>query len=239
MKDEFAILEDKISLEESIPVVIDNHDKSEEEEKVEETEKKEEKIFVRPRFVKEELNITKKVLVVVMNSEDWMQSQIMMKFYNDSLRPHISDITWLERPSAGLDILDVMKKISDLPSPYQFYMIVPSSTLVISRSLLSLLEPLSSSREVFLGEDVGEGVCSVHSGLLLSHNLVMKMKDNMDWCYRNKVAYDQSLNLQNCIFNSAMAKCSSNTYKSTQYTSQLASLDGIVSGTFYPLFNPE
>ena len=71
-----------------------------------------------------------------------------------------------------------------------------------------MTESLVSTRDVYMGQ-VAEGeaeqdtVCQLQSGLLLSANIIRDTLANMDWCYRNKISYDQSLNLQNCVFHSS------------------------------------
>ena len=111
----------------------------------------------------------------------------MKKFYNDTLHPHITEVTWLEREEGvNLEILDVVKKIGGEAglSGYQFYLILPSSALVISRNLRSLVNSLLLTKETFMGLEGEEGVCLVKSGVLLSSHIIKGMNVNMDWCHR-------------------------------------------------------
>ena len=79
---------------------------------------------------------------------------------------------------------------------------------MVARSLARLTASLVSTRGVYMGqvseaEADHETVCQLQSGLLLSANIIRDSLANMDWCYRNKISYDQSLNLQNCVFHSS------------------------------------
>ena len=69
-----------------------------------------------------------------------------------------------------------------------------------------MTEAMVSTRDVYMGQ-VREGdqetVCQLQSGLLISQTIIRASLANMDWCYRNKISYDQSLNLQNCVFHSS------------------------------------
>ena len=60
------------------------------------------------------------------------------------------------------------------------------------------------------------------------------MLKEMDWCYRNKIVYDQSSNLQNCVLHSSRAKCQDTNdnlpYSAIKYSSQLSSFDNVISG---------
>ena len=82
---------------------------------------------------------------------------------------------------------------------YQFYFIVSDSSLVNSRNLKKLTDPLQSVHKTYIGEVGGtesDDVCQYERGVLLSHHLVTDMADNMDWCYRS-----QSLS---CLYNIMM-----------------------------------
>lgn len=60
----------------------------------------------------EELNITKKLLVVVLSESDWSGDLKMMKYYNITLQPHLTEVTFLDKPPSGkTDILDVLKHV--------------------------------------------------------------------------------------------------------------------------------
>ena len=79
---------------------------------------------------------------------------------------------------------------------------------MVARSLARMTNSLVITRDVYMGqgseaEADHETVCQLQSGLLLSHNIIRDTLANMDWCYRNKISYDQSLNLQNCVFHSS------------------------------------
>ena len=69
-----------------------------------------------------------------------------------------------------------------------------------------MTESMLSTRDVYMGQ-VKEGdqetVCQLQSGLLISQTIIRASLADMDWCYRNKISYDQSLNLQNCVFHSS------------------------------------
>ena len=69
-----------------------------------------------------------------------------------------------------------------------------------------MTESMVSTRDVYMGQ-VREGdqetVCQLQSGLLISQTIIRASLADMDWCYRNKISYDQSLNLQNCVFHSS------------------------------------
>jgi len=216
---------------------ISESDKTKQDDNKGESEKKEDKIFVRPRFVKEELNITKKLLVVIVAESDWNGDATMKKYYNDTLHPHITDIAYLDKsPAEKTDLLDIVKKLSDTHlAGYQFYYIVPDTALVISRNLRRMVDPLLTVETMYMGEMTeAEEVCQYQSGLLISHHLIKGMNKNMDWCYRNKIGYDQSLNLQNCIFHSTKVKCSSyslggNIYQTKQHSPQLTSFDDVIT----------
>jgi len=216
---------------------IHETDKTNKDDTKKEPEKKEDKIFVRPRFVKEELNITKKLLVVIVAESDWSGDASMKKYYNDTLHPHITDIAYLDKsPTEKTDLLDIVKKLSDTHlAGYQFYYIVPDSALVLSRNLRKMVDPLSTMETLYMGEMTEvEEVCQYQSGLLISHHLIKGMNSNMDWCYRNNIGYDQSLNLQNCIFHSTKVKCTSYTlgsdlYQTQQYSPQLTNFDDVIT----------
>ena len=135
-----TIFEESVPVLEEIRNVVEiednDHPKAEGSKVSKDEPKKEEdpkeKIFVRPRFVKvrfsvitidinctlyniflqEELNITKKLLIVVLPESDWSEDLKMKKYYNMTLQPHLTEVTYLEKSSSGkTDILEVLKHI--------------------------------------------------------------------------------------------------------------------------------
>ena len=62
------------------------------------------------------MNITRKLLVVVLPESSWAEDVAMKKFYNLTLQPHISDVTFMEKPASGkTDILDIVKRLVRQP----------------------------------------------------------------------------------------------------------------------------
>jgi len=247
-KDEAINFEDSIPIAAEIRNVVEivdsghpNAEVSKEESKKEEDSK--EKIFVRPRFVKEELNITKKLLVVVLAESDWSGDLQMKKYYNMTLQPHLTEVTFLDKSTSGkTDILEVLKHIGESHlSGYQLYLIIPNTALVVARSLARMTEAMVSTRDVYMGQ-VREGdqetVCQLQSGLLISQTIIRASLANMDWCYRNKISYDQSLNLQNCVFHSSKVKCGNSEgsvpYSSVQYKPELSGYQAAMSVSNIP-----
>jgi len=199
-----------------------------------ETQKKDEKNFVRPRFVKEELNITRRLLVVIFPESHWSGNEpSLRKYINSTLHPYSNDIAYIEKPESGrTDILDIIKQLGSTQlSNYQLYYLLPDTGLVIARNLKKLTDSITSDL-TYSGLKSAQDTCQLDSGILISHILVKSMLKEMDWCYRNKISYDQSSNLQNCVLHSSKAKCQ-DTFDNLPYSavkySQLSSFEGVVS----------
>merc|ERR1719244_2037384 len=54
---------------------------------------------------------------------------------------------------------------------------------------------------------------------MLSKEVIKQMMSSMEWCTRNMVSYDQSQNLQNCVFFATKAKCQ-DPYQESPYNAQ-------------------
>lgn len=203
-----------------------------------ESQKKEDKNFVRPRFVKEELNITRRLLVVIIPESDWTENdQNIKKYINSTLQPYSNDIAYIEKPKSGrTDILDIIKQLGTSHlSNYGLYYLIPDTALVIARNLKKLTDPIITSDLTYSGlkSGAGQDICQLDSGILISQILVKSMVEEMDWCYRNKIGYDQSSNLQNCVLHSSKAKCQDTfdnfPYSAIKYSSQLSSFENVIS----------
>ena len=208
---------------------------------IRETENKnqeKEKTFVRPRFVKDELNITKRLLVVVLSDGEHLKDKDNL--FNLTLQPYVSDITYLENnvkkteesPKESLDrsnqneeslpnILDIVKEISSkYLAQYQLFYIIPSSSALHGKNVAEFTSSLSSSDLVYTGmKSPITGACDIQAGIMLSKEVIKQMMSSMEWCTRNMVSYDQSQNLQNCVFFATKAKCQ-DPYQESPYNAQ-------------------
>jgi hypothetical protein len=195
---------------------------SEEEKKKPEKEKS----FVRPRFVKDELNITKRLLVVVITEGENLKYQ--ENLFNLTLQPYVNDIIYFgnnskkgeKTPKENFpDILDVIKEISSqYLTQYQLFYIIPSSAAIHGKNLKDLTDSLSASDLVYAGlRSPTTGTCDLEAGILLSREVVRQAMSQMDWCARNRVSYDQSLNLAHCVLYASKAKCQESPYKAEKY----------------------
>ena len=112
--------------------------------------------------------------------------------------------------NSGLpDILEILRQISTQHiNHYQLFYIIPSSAAIHAKNLKHFTDPLSPSDLVFAGKKSSlTGTCDLQAGVLLSRNLIKQVMNQMEWCLRNKVSYDQSQNLENCIFHATKVKC--------------------------------
>jgi len=197
-----------------------------------------EKTFVRPRFVKDELNITKRLLVVVTTEGRHIKNQ--ENLFNWTLQPYVSDIVYLgstskedeKSPKESVpDILDTLTEISSHHlSQYQLFYIIPSSAALHGRNIKKFTDPLSASDLVYAGEKNSlTGTCDLEAGILLSRDLIKQVMTQMEWCARNRVSYDQAQNLQNCVFHATQVKCQDPfeefTYNAKEYMLSKTSFD--------------
>jgi len=199
-----------------------------------------EKSFVRPRFVKDELNITKRILVVVLSEENNLKNQ--ENLFNWTLQSYVSNVIYLNNNSQGeklnqdrgqLDILEVVRQISvQHLNSYQLFYIIPGSSAIHARNLKHFTDPLKTSDFVYSGQkSTSTGTCSLDSGILLSRHLIEQVMNQMEWCLRNRVRYDQSQNLQNCIVHATKEKCH-DPYQETTYNAEK------YNPSFTPFENP-
>jgi len=218
-------------LESDLPSIINEKDKKNQD-------KEKEKTFVRPRFVKDELNITKRLLVVVLSEGDHLKDKDNL--FNLTLQPYVSDITYLGNnakedgePSKGSlakrdqdeeslpNILDIVKEISaQYLAQYQLFYIIPSSSAVHGKNVAEFTSSLTPSDLVYTGmRSPITGACDIQAGILLSKEVIKQMMGSMEWCSRNMISYDQSQNLQNCVFFATKAKCQ-DPYQESPYNAQ-------------------
>jgi len=175
-----------------------------------------EKVFVRPRFVKDELNISKRLLMVVLADQGGNNIQ-QENLFNWTLQPYINDVIFIgnqtkldsKTSSGSADILDVLKHVSShYLNQFQLFYIVPGSVAVHGENIKKYTDALSASDFIYAGKKSSmAGTCRLETGVILSQRLIRKVLEHMDWCNRNKVSYDQSQNLQNCILHSASVTC--------------------------------
>ena len=213
-------------LESDLPSIINEKDKKNQD-------KEKEKTFVRPRFVKDELNITKRLLVVVLSEGDHLKDKDNL--FNLTLQPYVSDIIYLgnnakedgEPSKESLDeeslpnILDIVKEISaQYLAQYQLFYIIPSSSAVHGKNVAEFTSSLTPSDLVYTGmRSPITGACDIQAGILLSKEVIKQMMGSMEWCSRNMISYDQSQNLQNCVFFGTKAKCQ-DPYQESPYNAQ-------------------
>eukprot|EP00092_Neocalanus_flemingeri_P016071 GFUD01017395.1.p1 GENE.GFUD01017395.1~~GFUD01017395.1.p1 ORF type:complete len:741 (-),score=176.09 GFUD01017395.1:98-2320(-) len=208
-----------------------------------------EKTFVRPRFVKDELNITKRLLVAILADNENQRNQ--ENLFNWTLQSYVSDIIYFGNfshgdelsPNVGLpDILDILRQISTHHlHHYQLFYIIPSSAAIHAKNIKHFTNPLSPSDLIYAGQKSSlTGTCDLQAGILLSRTLLQQVMDQMEWCLRNKVSYDQSQNLQNCIFHTTKVKCQDPfeqfPYQAQKYNPSFTHFDDAL--LFYGATNP-
>ena len=63
--------------------------------------------------LQEELNITRRLLVVIFPESHWSGNEpSLRKYINSTLHPYSNDIAYIEKPESGrTDILDIIKQL--------------------------------------------------------------------------------------------------------------------------------
>ena len=103
---------------------------------------------------------------------------------------------------------------------YQLFYIIPSSSALHGKNVAEFTSSLTSSDLVYTGmRSPNTGACDIQAGILLSKEVIKQMMSSMEWCTRNMVSYDQSQNLQNCVFFATKAKCQ-DLYQESPYNAQ-------------------
>ena len=163
---------------------------------------------VRPRFVREEMNLTRRVLVAVWGGAP---SQSYEALYNSSVElsgsAELGEVVFLPATNP----LDLLEQLEPRLVNYQLLLLLPHTTVPRAAVVASLTSQVaaSASGQVYRGVEVAGagGRCDLHSGLLLGSALVRAGLAELAWCRRNSPAWDSALALHTCL-GRAGAQCS-------------------------------
>ena len=160
--------------------------------------------------------------------------------FNWTLQSYVSDIVYFGNNSkeeesgtkAGPpDILDILKQISTHHlTQYQLFFIIPSTSALHGKNIKQFTDPLSPSDLVYAGQKSSlTDTCDLQAGIILSRELIKQVMTKMEWCARNRVSYDQSQSLENCVFHATKVKChdpfEESPYKAQKYESSSTPFD--------------
>jgi len=206
-------------------------------EVLEDGEGEEEKTFTRPRFVQDELKMSKRLLIAVLSDKKLQKLQELA--FNTTLARFSGDVVYFgnftaEEQKVGKRVavgeagrhllLQVVRHLAEkLASEYHLFFIVPSSSFIHGRNLERFLNTIDQLQPTYIGQKTGLGSsCGLKAGILLSKPLLLKAKSHMDWCFRNANSHSPSQNLEGCLSHSASIQCSSSSpsslYISQQFT---------------------
>lgn len=203
-------------------MVVDTESQSKKQKEGEEVK------FVRPRFVKDELNITKRILVAVMEDSSGKRSLrenflLQENVYNWTMEKYVSDTFFFtnftkeeaaQHPSkvrlAKNSVLEVIREITVTHlDQYHLFYIIPSTAVINGRNLKQYIDNIDPFEQVYVGIISGlvSSRCSLQSGVLLSRLVLTEVAKHLDWCFRNSLSHDESQNLDTCISYAAKLKC--------------------------------
>jgi len=211
-----------------IPIIKEETNAKESKDSDQKKEDAKETKFVRPRFVKDELNISKSILVAVIKDKEGKTSLTdhfltKQNVYNYTLDHFVSDTLFFGNFTQGEasansarvrlsknSVLEALKEICrTYLDHYQLFYLVPSTAVINGRNLKKYTDTLDPFQQIYTGRSSGlaGSHCSLESGILLSRAVLKEVGREVEWCLRNAHSYDDSENLDTCISYSAKFKC--------------------------------
>ncbi|KAG8229514.1 hypothetical protein J437_LFUL004920 [Ladona fulva] len=189
--------------------------------------------LLRPRYYSTELGIREKLFVGVLTSKQNIHSRAVainktvsdtvnkIMFFIDSPGPQklnismpgilgFSDTRKILKPFHAIKYI-----LDNLLDEFDFFYLVNDRTYIKARKLLSIVEKISVSKEVHMGDgrDSNQSpFCSLNAGLLLSHSVMEKIRGGLDWCVKNAFSDSDDDNVGRCILHSSGIPCSQNLF---------------------------
>lgn len=209
------------------------------------TAKKTAKNIIRPRYYSSELGIREKLFVGVLTHQHRINT--LAAAFNRTTAHHVDRIKYFINAADNVrtnfklknivgftDARDhlkpfhILKYIADnYLDDYDFFLLATDTTYVNARRLLTSLNHISISFDVYIGRkrdangddivdsdersrmmDIERDYCDLTAGIILSSSLVRKIRSNLDWCVRNAATNSDSLNIGRCIkYSSKISGC--------------------------------
>ncbi|XP_050729542.1 chondroitin sulfate synthase 2-like [Eriocheir sinensis] len=183
--------------------------------------------LLRPRYYATELGIREKLLVAVVSSKETISSYGIsvnrtLSHFVDKLIFFIDGIgtkkLGLNVPIVGFKdekpLIKVFRILSYLNENYlnefDYFFLVTDRTYVHGRRLVRMVQRLSISQAVHMGQllDHPDSLyCSLDAGILLSHSVLRLVAGRLSWCTRNTYSDSDTDNLGRCILHAVDQPC--------------------------------
>lgn len=216
--------------------------------------------FKRPRFIRDELNITKKILVVVTSSKEGGLNE-RTSFLNETLSPYVDDIIFfidsendddnensafetnkgsniisIPKLPKTIRIFKIIKYISDnYAKKYQLFLLIPDTVIVHGPSFQRYYSQFTMPEHAYLGVRINkdESTCDVDGGILVSSSVISRFtEESLAWCGRNAISPNPSANLNSCITYLAQIQCKQSSQHGDFHASSYTSYHVGVSNNF-------
>ncbi|XP_015920966.1 chondroitin sulfate synthase 2 [Parasteatoda tepidariorum] len=94
---------------------------------------------------------------------------------------------------------------------YDFFFFAKDTTHIRGKKLLEFVSHLSIIRDVHLGQpiEIDSLYCNLDAGILLSHSVLSKTVQNLDWCIQHTFSQSNSDNFGRCVLHGTDQSCSS------------------------------
>jgi len=184
--------------------------------------------LLRPRYVSTELGIREKLFVGVLSSDKDLNSFAVG--FNHTVAPHVSKLGFFSDSrgsSPNPSGMSVVRFSDDKPylhpfnmlkyaidhyiSTYSYFLFVSDHTYVHARMIMKMLNNISVSESIYMGHILSAldtHPCDVHAGILLSHNILSRVSDSLEWCMKNAVSGEITLDVERCIHHATDMHCS-------------------------------
>ncbi|KAF7997580.1 hypothetical protein HCN44_006151 [Aphidius gifuensis] len=206
------------------------------------------KTIVRPRYYSTELGIRDKLFVGILTSKERLYSYGVA--YNKTVSHLVDKVRYfITIPEGGkpnvslpgivgftdtriiLKPFHVIKYITDnYLEEYDYYFITKDINYINARGLVDLVNKISISRDVHMGNliDNSNEFCSLDGGILLSNEIVKKMKTSLDWCVKNTFSTYDDINFGRCIYHATKIPCSSSIDSTTFRSIHISTNDNYI-----------
>ncbi|XP_071454752.1 chondroitin sulfate synthase 2 [Hetaerina americana] len=204
--------------------------------------------LIRPRYYSTELGIREKLFVGILTSRQNIFSHAVavnktvahivdkIMFFTDSpgpLKLNISmpGILGFADTRKILKPFHAFKYVMDnLLDEFDFFYFVNDKSYIKARKLYETVGRISVSKEVHMGTGRPGGhsaYCSLDAGLLLSHSVMLQIRDGLDWCVKNAFSDSNDDNIGRCILHSSGIPCTQNAYGEVYHSLHLSNGEDI------------
>ncbi|XP_046388565.1 chondroitin sulfate synthase 2 [Ischnura elegans] len=198
--------------------------------------------LVRPRYYSTELGIREKLFVGVLTSKNNIYAygvpinktvaHIVDKimFFTDAPGPvklnvSMPGILGFADTRAILKPFHALKYVMDnLLDEFDYFYFVNDKAYIKARKLYETVGRISVSKDVHMGSPRPGGhsaYCSLDGGLLLSHSVMLQIRDGLDWCVKNAFSDSNDDNIGRCILHSSGIPCAQSAHGEEYHTLHL------------------